>query len=104
MEEMIRLNAGPTDPIHAQQPPQVHEMMPMVSFQQPGERGGDEAARGIRVGMQKYGPMTISKMKTERLGSEWIILKCNWIIILDNNFVYNNSFLNSCFPIVTNKC
>ena len=38
LEQTIRRNAGPTAPIYAQQPPQVQEMMPMVSFQQPGER------------------------------------------------------------------
>ena len=38
LEQTIRRNAGPTAPIYAQQPPQVQEMMPMVSFQQPGEQ------------------------------------------------------------------
>ena len=37
LEQTIRRNAGPTAPIYAQQPPQVQEMMPMVSFTQPGE-------------------------------------------------------------------
>ena len=38
LEQTIRPNAGPTAPIYAQQPPQVQEIIPMVSFQPPGER------------------------------------------------------------------
>ena len=38
LEQMIRQNAGPTAPINPQQPPQVQEMVPMVTFQQPGDR------------------------------------------------------------------
>jgi len=38
LEQMIRHNAGLTAQIYAQQPPQVQEMMQMVSFQQPGKR------------------------------------------------------------------
>ena len=39
LEQMIRRNAGPTAPIHAQQPPQVQEMMPMVSFHNQASKG-----------------------------------------------------------------
>ena len=38
LEMMIRQNAGPSAPAVPQQPPQVQEMVPMVTFQQPGDR------------------------------------------------------------------
>ena len=38
LEQMIRQNAGPRAPINPQQSPQVQEMVPMVTFQQPGNR------------------------------------------------------------------
>ena len=37
LEQMIRQNTGPIDPINSQQPPKVQEMVPMVTFQQPGD-------------------------------------------------------------------
>ena len=36
LEHIIRQNAGPTAPINPQQPPQVQEMVLMVTFQQRG--------------------------------------------------------------------
>ena len=106
MEEMTRRNARPTAPIHAHQA--LPEMIPTVSFQQPGERvvmmrpGGSEWKIWRNIWRKWTNDNQLNKKQKD--WDRMIVWMDHWNVIWFNNFVYNNSFLNSCFPIVTNKC